>query len=123
MGLFAWIALLLAAIGLYAVTSYDVRQSTREIGIRLALGAGRLQVLAAAAGRSVRLAVLGFLLGLGVALLLARLLRNLLEGLGEADPLTLAAVGLLLLVVVLGASTLAARRALRIEPTETLRLE
>lgn len=123
MGLFAWIALLLAAIGLYAVTSYDVRQSTREIGIRLALGAGRLQVLAAAAGRSIRLAVLGFLLGLGVALLLARLLRNFLEGLGEADPLTLAAVGLLLLVVVLGASTLAARRVLRIEPTETLRLE
>jgi predicted permease len=120
---FAVGALLLAAIGLYGVLAFAVAQRTREIGVRVALGAKRAQVLALVVGRGMRLVAVGLLLGLASALAAARLLRSLLYETRTYDPLTFAAVPVLLAAVSLAACYLPARRAAAVDPVVTLRAE
>ena len=116
-------ALVLAAVGLYGVISYIVGKRTREIGIRVALGAQIAQVIRGVALESLRLALLGVGAGLVGALLLTRLLRSLLFEVSPSDPLVLVGVSLLLVLVALVASYLPARRAARIDPVVALRTE
>jgi ABC-type antimicrobial peptide transport system permease subunit len=120
---FAALALLLAAIGIYGVMSYVVGQRTQEIGIRMALGAQRSHVLRLILSRGIKMALLGACIGLVSALALSRLIRQLLYGISPADPLTFAAVALLLLCIALLACYLPARRAAGVDPTLALRCE
>ena len=124
---FAGLALLLAAIGIYGVMSYTVTQQTLDIGIRLALGAGRTDILRMVVGRGMRLAGLGVAIGMGLALALAfglaPALSPLLFRVSSTDPPTFAAVPMLLVAVALLACWLPARRALRIDPVRALRWE
>lgn len=120
---FAGLALLLAAIGIYGVMSYVVGQRTQEIGIRMALGARRSHVLRLIISRGIKMAILGASVGLLAALALARLMTQMLYGISPADPLTFAAVALLLLFIALLACYLPARRAASIDPTLALRCE
>ena len=122
-GGFAVMALLLAALGIYGTVSYSVGQRTRELGIRLALGAQRRDVLRLVLGQGARLILLGLALGLGVSLALSRLLASLLFGVAPNDPATLAFVAVLLGAVALLASYLPARGAGRIDPLTALREE
>jgi putative ABC transport system permease protein len=110
-------------VGIYGVISYSVAQRTREIGIRMALGARRQEVLLLIVGQCARLAFLGVAIGLAGALLLTRLMSSLLYGVGAADPATYASVAILLVVVALAASYLPARRAMRMDPAIALRHE
>jgi putative ABC transport system permease protein len=121
--IFAALALALGAVGIYGVISYSVAQRTREIGIRMALGARRQEVLLLIIGQSARLALLGVAIGLAGGLLLTRLMASLLYGVGSSDPATYAGVAILLLVVALAASFLPARRAMRMDPAIALRHE
>jgi predicted permease len=121
--IFATLALVLGAVGIYGVISYSVAQRTREIGIRMALGAQRLEVMLLIVGQSARLAFLGVVIGLVGALLLTRLMASLLYGVGAADPTTYAGVAILLVIVAIGASYLPARRAMRMDPAIALRNE
>ncbi len=123
LGVFAGVALLLSAIGIYGVISYSVTQRTREIGIRAALGADRAAILRLILRRGLMLAVLGLVLGAAGALGLTRLMGSLLFGIGERDPFTLAAVAALLAVVASFACYLPARRATRVDPLVALRDE
>ncbi len=123
LGLTGALALLLAAIGLYGVLSYAVALRTREIGVRVALGAGRADVGALVVGRGLRLAGAGVALGLVLALGVTRFLAFLLYGTSPLDPLTFAAIPALLLAVALVAAWEPARRALRIDPAVCLREE
>jgi putative ABC transport system permease protein len=123
LGLFAAIALVLAAVGLYGLISYSVTQRTREIGIRVALGARPRQVMLPVLREGLRLALLGMGLGLAGALVATRALAVFLFGVGTTDPLTFAAVSGLLLGVALLASYIPARRALRVDPVTALRAE
>ena len=118
---FGLLALVLAAIGLYGVMSYSVSQRTREIGIRMALGAGQQAVRTMIVRQGLWLAVAGVLAGLAAALALARLVTNLLFGVSGADPVTFIGVPALLLAVALVATLLPARRASRVDPVEALR--
>ncbi len=120
---FGVLALALACIGMYGVLSYAVAQRTREIGVRIALGADAAQVVRLVLRRGVALVLAGLALGLGAALVLARLVSTLLYGIGPGDPVTIAAVSLLLVAVALLAGSVPARRATRIDPTEALRHE
>jgi putative ABC transport system permease protein len=120
---FAALALALGAVGIYGVISYSVAQRTREIGIRMALGARQQEVLLLIVGQCARLAFLGVAVGLAGALLLTRLMSSLLYGVGAADPATYASVAILLVVVALAASYLPARRAMRMDPAIALRHE
>lgn len=122
-GLFALVALALAAIGVYGVVSSSVRQSTREIGLRLALGAPHRHLMRSVVGRGIRLAALGLIVGLLGSLALARLISNLLTGVSPTDPLTYAVVSILLLGITVMASLVPARRAIRIDPMDALRYE
>lgn len=120
---FAGIALLLAAIGLYGVISYSVTQRTQEMGVRMALGASPRDLLQLIVGSGTRLACLGIGAGILTALVLTRFMSSMLFGVHPADPLTFAAVSLLLLFVVLLASYMPARRATKIDPMVALRYE
>jgi len=123
LGGFAALALLLAAIGIYGVLAYSVSQRTRELGLRMALGAQRSQILRLVIGQGTALAVVGIILGLGGAFALTRVMRTLLFGVEPSDPLTFVAVSLLLLAIALLACWLPARRAARVHPMEALRYE
>jgi putative ABC transport system permease protein len=120
---FAAAALLLAAVGVYGLVSYSVAQRTREIGIRVALGARSAQVLLPILREGFILAVSGITIGLVGALLAARYIATFLFGVGPADPLTFAAVAGVLLIVALLASFVPSRRALKIDPIMALRAE
>jgi predicted permease len=123
LGVFAGSALLLAAIGLYGVIAYAVSQRTREIGIRIALGADRSNVLGLVLYQGMKLAAMGILLGVIGALGLTRVLRSLLYEIKPTDPLTFVGVSLILLLVALFASWLPAQRAARVDPMVALRYE
>jgi len=120
-GLFAALALTLAAVGLYGVVSYTVAQRTPEMGIRLALGAGRGGVVRLVLRHGLGLALTGTAIGLAVSLAVARLFTRWLPEAQPVDPLTLAAVVVLLLGVALAATWVPARRASRVDPTVALR--
>jgi putative ABC transport system permease protein len=122
-GLFALIALLLAAAGLFGVMSYSVTQRTQEIGIRLALGAQRYDVLRLVVGQGMRFVAVGLLLGLIGVFACTRLLQSLLFGVGATDLPTMLAVTLILTAVSFVACLLPARRATLVDPIEALRAE
>jgi predicted permease len=122
-GCFAGAALFLAASGLYAVISYGVQQRTREIGVRLALGATHRSILAMIFKEGTFLLVVGTSAGVVIALSLAKLLANQMYGVSERDPLSFAVVSLLLAMISLLACWIAARRALKVDPIVALRLD
>jgi putative ABC transport system permease protein len=122
-GIFAALALLLAAIGIYGVMSYTVSQRTQEIGLRLALGAQLTNVRGMILGQSLKLTLIGVGLGLAGAFVLARFLASLLFGIGTYDPVTYLGVAFLLVGVALAASYIPARRAMRVDPIVALRNE
>ncbi len=123
LGAFATAALLLSSIGIYGVVSYLVGQQTREIGIRIALGAQRQDVLHLILGAGVRTALLGIAIGIAAAIGLTRLMAGMLYGVTATDPLTFAGVAVLLLAVALLACYIPARRAMRVDPMVALRYE
>ena len=123
LGLFATVALVLAAIGLFGVMAYLVSQRTREIGVRLALGAQRREVLQLIVGRGVSLALAGAVLGVVLALWLTRLMSSLLFSVSATDPATFISVPLVLVVVALIACYVPARRAMHVDPVTALRSE
>jgi len=123
LGLFGVMGLVLGALGIYGVLAYLVNQRTREIGVRLALGARPRDVLNLVVGRGLRLAGLGVAIGLAASLVLTRLMQGVLYGVTPTDPLTFGGVAVTLLAVAAFASWLPARRATRVDPLVALRAE
>lgn len=120
---FAGIALLLAAIGIYGVIAFSVGQRTREFGIRLSLGARRIDVMNLVVGKGLLLAAVGIAVGLAGAFVLTRLLSSLLYGVNATDPVTFAGVTGILAGVAIAASFMPAWRATRVDPVIALRSE
>jgi ABC-type antimicrobial peptide transport system permease subunit len=120
---FATLATVLAAIGLYGVLAYSVAQRTREIGLRMALGAGKHRVRALVLEQVTRLLVIGALIGLVGALAVGRAAQSLLFGLEGHDPWVVVAVTVLLSAIALGAAYIPALRASRVDPMQALRYE
>ncbi len=123
LGAFSSMAVLLAAIGLYGVVAYSVVQRTREIGIRMAIGARRGDVVSLIVGEGLKMASVGVAIGLVAAVLLVRVLNSLLYGVSARDPLIFGANALGLVLVALLACAIPARRAAKVEPIEALRYE
>ena len=123
LGIFGGIALLLSAAGIYAVTAYSVAQRTHEVGIRMALGAQRWDVLKLIVGGGMGLIAIGIVIGMAAAVALTRLLRAALFGVSPTDPLTFVAITLALIAVALLACYIPARRATKVDPLEALRYE
>jgi ABC-type antimicrobial peptide transport system permease subunit len=115
------VALALASLGLYAVMAYDVTHRTREIGVRLALGAAGRDVVRLILADGVRLIAVGLLIGIGGAAVLGRLLRQFLFDVSAVDPLTFVMIPAVLIVVAIGACYIPARRASRIAPLDAIR--
>jgi putative ABC transport system permease protein len=120
LGVFAGLALVLAAVGIYGVMSYSVAQRTREIGIRLALGAQRTDVLKMTMGQGLRLVSFGVGLGLIAAFMLTRVMASLLFGVSATDPITFVAISFILMIVAILASYIPALRATRVDPMVAL---
>jgi len=123
LGFFAFCGLLMAVIGLYGVIAFVAIQRTQEIGVRMALGATRLDILRLIAAEGVRLTILGGALGLCAALSTAQLIRSLLYNVGPHEPATYMASVLLLVLVALAATLIPARAAMKVEPVVALRYE
>jgi putative ABC transport system permease protein len=123
LAVFAGVAMILAAIGIYGVIAYSVTQRTREIGIRMALGAQKTQMLGMVLRQSMMLVVLGIAIGFIVALVSTRVLKSLLYGVGANDISIYAVVIMLLSLAALLASYLPARRAMKVDPMVALRYE
>ena len=123
LGIFAAVALLLASVGIYGVMSYAVNQSTRELGIRLALGAQRRDIFGLVMGQGLILAAIGIVIGLAASVALTRFLSSLLFGVSPTDLFTFAGISILLAAIALLACYLPARRATRVDPMVALRYE
>jgi ABC-type antimicrobial peptide transport system permease subunit len=123
LGIFSLLALVLATIGIYGLIHYSVVQRTQEIGIRLALGAQRSDILLAIIKQGLLLGGIGLAIGLIVDWVSTRLLSSLLYGVAPSDPVTLSTVSLLLIGAALLASLIPALRAFKVDPMQTLRNE
>ena len=122
-GVFSVLALVLASIGIYGVISYSVAQRTREIGIRMALGANQVQILKMVVGGGAKLALIGIVIGAAGALGLTQFIRSFLYGVSPSDPLTFTGISLILACVAMLASYVPARRATKVDPNIALRYE
>jgi len=120
---FAALAIMLACVGIYGVVSYLVGQRTQEIGIRMALGAQRRDIMVLVLGEGTRMALIGAALGMAASLVLTRLMAKQLFGVSAHDPLTYASVALVLMLVAVVACFVPARRAVRMDPMKSLRWE
>jgi putative ABC transport system permease protein len=123
LSLFSFVALLLAAVGIYGVLNYSVAQRTHEIGIRMALGGHSRQVVKLVMMDGVKLAVAGLAIGTIVATTVTQFMRSLLFGVTSTDPVTFVSVLILLMTIALLACYVPARRATRVDPTTALRYE
>jgi putative ABC transport system permease protein len=123
LAIFAGLALVLAAVGIYGVMSYSVAQQTREIGIRIALGAKRTDVLKMTVKAGLKMVAIGLGIGLAAAVVLTRVMASLLFGISATDPITFISISLVLLAVALLASYIPALRATKVDPMVALRYQ